>query len=554
MWFDLRGHKKGAGSACGGMKRLAAAMAAVLCLLPGCGRREKNLSIRMDLSSAVTSVDPQFATSAENQLIMNNIFEGLLIRGEKGELLLGAAEEYSISRDGLVYTFRLRKDGVWNDANPKTETPATPVTAKDFVFSFHRIFDPEVPSPLAGDFGAIRNAEEVLAGELPKEQLGVKALGEYVLQITLSRPSPILLEQLAGPGAFPCNEEFFRSTRARYGQNASYILGNGPFVISSWDEEAVVLSPSKGYTGSQKVLCPSVVVYTGRAERQETTEWELFLDGKADFCPADSRQAEGEREDRFTLAPAEDMVWALIFRQGEGSPLADRDIRRGFVLAIDRESFGERVPEGFLPTQSLVPHSAALMGVEYRELAKAEGPGFLPEEAAASMEAGLARLELEAMPKTTLILPKSSELGALGGYLQKIWQQQLRQFINLEILEDGEFQRRMDAGEFEIAIAPLKGESGTPMGALGAFTAGNSRNLAGYRNEAFDLQLAQAQAAPDTRTAAEGCAACEEILLEDAVAMPLFTQQGYCAIANGLTGLRYRSGGKVHFAGVQRSN
>lgn len=84
MWFELRGHKKGAGSACGGMKRLAAAMAAVLCLLPGCGRREKNLSIRMDLSSAVTSVDPQFATSAENQLIMNNIFEGLLIRGEKG--------------------------------------------------------------------------------------------------------------------------------------------------------------------------------------------------------------------------------------------------------------------------------------------------------------------------------------------------------------------------------------------------------------------------------------------------------------------------------------
>ena len=98
--------------------------------------------------------------------------------------------------------------------------------------------------------------------------------------------------------------------------------------------------------------------------------------------------------------------------------MADRDIRRGFVLAIDRESFGERVPEGFLPTQSLVPHSAALMGVEYRELAKAEGLGFLPEEAAASMEAGLARLELEAMPKTTLSLPRCWELGALGGDLE----------------------------------------------------------------------------------------------------------------------------------------
>ncbi len=345
---------------------IAILLALFLSLLPGCGKGEKNLNIRMDLQQEVTSLDPQFSTSWESQVVMLNLFEGLLIRGGDGELSPGAASDYTVSSDGLTYTFHLRRDGVWDDGDPADGVEPTPVTAQDFVFSFWRIFDPEVPSPWAGDFQAIRNSQEVMAGELPKTQLGVWAIGEYTLVIQLSEPSPILLEQLAGPGALPCNETFFRDTRARYGQTMSLILGNGPFSLSDWNSEAVVLVPSSRYTGPQEVLSPSVVLYTGRAKRQETTDWQLFLDGKSDFCTA-AGQVEGEQN--FTLLPAQDTVWALVFREEEGSPLADVDIRRALALSIDGDSFGERVPEHFQRTDSLVPHSAALMGREYRSLA-----------------------------------------------------------------------------------------------------------------------------------------------------------------------------------------
>ena len=216
----------------------------------------------MDLSRRVTSLDPQFSTSWESQVVMLNLFEGLLLRQGNGELIPGAAESYQVSADGLTYTFQLRRDGVWNDGSLRNGIDPTPVTAKDFVFSFHRIFDPEVPSPWAGDFQAIQNSQEVLSGELPKSQLGVRAVGDYTLIITLSEPSSILLEQLAGPGALPCNEEFFLSTWARYGQGIGQILGNGPFRLSSWDQEALVLAPSSFYSGEQEVLCPSVILYT----------------------------------------------------------------------------------------------------------------------------------------------------------------------------------------------------------------------------------------------------------------------------------------------------
>ncbi len=527
---------------------IAILLALFLSLLPGCGKGEKNLNIRMDLQQEVTSLDPQFSTSWESQVVMLNLFEGLLIRGGDGELSPGAASDYTVSSDGLTYTFHLRRDGVWDDGDPADGVEPTPVTAQDFVFSFWRIFDPEVPSPWAGDFQAIRNSQEVMAGELPKTQLGVWAIGEYTLVIQLSEPSPILLEQLAGPGALPCNETFFRDTRARYGQTMSLILGNGPFSLSDWNSEAVVLVPSSRYTGPQEVLSPSVVLYTGRAKRQETTDWQLFLDGKSDFCTA-AGQVEGEQN--FTLLPAQDTVWALVFREEEGSPLADVDIRRALALSIDGDSFGERVPEHFQRTDSLVPHSAALMGREYRSLASAQPIRYQPEEARAALEAGLERLEITSLPKTTLLLPESAELGPLGGYLQKLWQQELRLFINLEILPDEEFQQRLEKGDFQMAITGLASENGTPMGALSVFAGGSSRNLAGYNNGEFDFLLAQSQTAPDTQAAAELCAQCEEMLLSQGVAVPLFTQQGYYAVAAGVSGLRWQ-GGRILFSGVSR--
>lgn len=532
--------------------RLTAFLFAVfLILLPGCKGKNTSQSLRMDLGQAVVSLDPQFATAWESQVVMMNLFEGLLIRGEDGQLKPGAAEEYAVSPDGLTYTFHLRRDGSWGNGDARNDVAATPVTAADFLYSFRRIFDPEVPSPWAGDFQAVKNAREVMAGELPKTELGVRALDDYTLEITLSEPSPILLEQLAGTGALPCNEEFFLSTRARYGQDAFHILGNGPFALYSWDSEAVVLVPNEDYTGQQQPVS-SVVLYTGRAQELGVTEWELFLDGRSDFCAATGQQARGLDEKKYTITPAEDTVWALVFRQEEGSPLADPRVRRALTLAIDRASFGDRVPEEFEENLSLVPQSAALMGRPYQELSGGAAPlGYRPDEAAEELTAALERLSLEALPKTTLLLPESAELGALGGYLQKLWQQHLRQFINLEILEDEEFQRRLETGDYQMAVTALSSDGSTPMAALGVFATGSSRNITGCQDPLFDLLLAESQTAPDTATAARLCAQCEEILLEQAVAVPLFTQQGYCAMDASVTGLVYRSD-RLLFSGARK--
>jgi oligopeptide transport system substrate-binding protein len=530
---------------------LALCLCALMVLVPGCSR-ESGESIRVDLEGTVETLDPQFSTSWESQVILLNTMEGLLVRDGQGTLQPGAAESWEVSADGLTYTFHLREDAVWDDANSKEGKAATPVTAHDFVFAFHRIFDPQTPSPWAEDFSAIRGARQVLAGELPKEQLGVRAADDHTLVITLSEPSPVLPELLAGSGALPCNQEFFESTRARYGQGTSYLLSNGPFYISAWDEEALVLRPNSAYTGEQEALCPSVVLYTGRAALENTTAWQLFLDGKSDFCLAGSLTAQELEGQDFSFYPAEDTVWALVFRQEEGSVLADTDVRRALLLSVDRDGFGERLPQRFSLTGSLVPGSATLLGQEYRELAAvSQGSLYNPEKAREALSAGLERLELESLPKLTLLLPESAQLGSLGGYLQRVWQDELLQYINLEILEDGEFEKRLAAGNFQMAIAPLDAGSGSPMDALAAFSTGSSTNICLYQDPEFDLLLAQARTAPDAQEAADLCLRCEKRLEEQAAAMPLFSQQGYYAVARGVEGLRYHQG-SILFSGASR--
>ena len=521
---------------------LALCLAALLALLPGCGR-ESGETLRADLEGQVTTLDPQFSTSQGSQTVLLNLFEGLMVRGADGSLRPGAAESYEISGDGLTYTFRLREGAVW-DGPDGWEAP---VTAADFVFAFRRIFDPQTPSPWAGDFSAIRGAEDVLAGVLPKESLGVRAADDDTLVITLSEPSPTFLEQLAEPGALPGNEEFFQSTRARYGQSLSYIAGNGPFTLSSWDSEALVLRPSAGYAGEREPVCASAVLYTGRAAREGTTAWQLFLEGDSDSCLGGSLTAEEIEAAGFTPHSAGETVWALVFRQEEGSPLASAAIRRALVLSVDREGFGDRVPEGFGAAGSLIPDSAAIQGQPYRELASgAAAPAYDPDGARQALAQGLGELELESLPKLTLLV--TAEMGSLGGYLQRVWQEELGQYINLEMLDQAELEARVSSGDYQMAVAPLPAGGGSPMDALGSFSTGASGSVTLCRDAQFDQLLDEARTASTPQGAAELCAQCEELLYQQGAALPLFSRQEYYAVTEAGQGIGYWQG-RLSFAG-----
>ena len=141
-----------------------------LCLLLStlCGCGKTSSLIRYDISSSVSNLDPQFATDETDQMVIHNLFEGLLRQLPNGEVVNALAESYTISQNDTVYTFYLRQDARW-----RTEAP---VTAADFVYAFHRIFNALSPSPYTQYYLSLKNAQSILNGDIPVEALGVRAI------------------------------------------------------------------------------------------------------------------------------------------------------------------------------------------------------------------------------------------------------------------------------------------------------------------------------------------------------------------------------------------
>ena len=138
------------------------------------------------LLDAIKTLDPQKNTDREGSDVINQLFEGLTGQDAKGAIIPGAAESWTVSDDKKVYTFKLR-DAKWSNGDP--------VTANDFVFAWRRLADPATASEYAwfAELANIANAPEIVAGTKSPEELGIRAVDDHTVEVTLSAPTPYFL-------------------------------------------------------------------------------------------------------------------------------------------------------------------------------------------------------------------------------------------------------------------------------------------------------------------------------------------------------------------------
>src|SRR5580704_5430264 len=142
-------------------------------------------------TSDPTTLDPQVAQATNESAILRELFQGMYTDGPDGGPELGlAAEAPQVSADGLVWTFKLRP-AKWSDGQP--------VTAGDFVYAYHRILDPKTGSAYAYLLDVLKNAQAANAGKAPLDTVGVKALDDQTLQLTLEHPASYLPQLLKHP-------------------------------------------------------------------------------------------------------------------------------------------------------------------------------------------------------------------------------------------------------------------------------------------------------------------------------------------------------------------
>lgn len=289
--------------------------------------------LRRSSTGEPQTLDPQLWVYGQDGNLAQDMFQGMTTLDAAAKTVPGQAASWNVSADGLVYRFTLHRGLQWSDGMP--------LTSADFVYAFHRMFDPATASPSAALLYVIRNAREVNTGKLPVTALGVSAPDATTVVIELSHPAPYLLELLVHR-AFPVP----RHVVEKYGREwtrAGRLVSNGAFTLGEWrpGQHVRLLRNPLFHEAAQVKLAavyhipiedPKAAVTRYRAGELDvvvTLPSELIDDLRGDF---------GSQ-----LHLVQQIGLEYLAFNTSRPPLNDARVRRALSMAIDRDLLGTRV-------------------------------------------------------------------------------------------------------------------------------------------------------------------------------------------------------------------
>lgn len=293
------------------------------------------------------SLDPHKTATVYEAHILRDLFEGLVMPDATSNLIPGAAESWSVSPDGKVYTFKLRADGKWSNGEP--------VTAEDFVYSFRRLEDPATGAEYASMLYVIKNGEEVNTGKAKPEELGVRALDPKTLEVTLKAPTPYFLEMLTHQSTYPVNKASMEALGADWIKPGK-LVSNGPFTLAEFipnDHIKLAKNPQFHAAGEVKLDAVNFVPTEDRStaiKRYEAGE----LDSNDDLPTEQLADLKKKFGDQVKVGPYLGTYYYAI--KTDKAPWNNPKLRRAISMLIDRDFLADKVwQNSMLPAYSMVP-------------------------------------------------------------------------------------------------------------------------------------------------------------------------------------------------------
>lgn len=315
-------------------------------------------TIHRGTSGEPASLDPHKVSGTWENDIVGDLFTGLLAYAADGSSIPGAATSWDINEDGTVYTFKLRKDGVWSDGKP--------VTSEDFVFAFKRILDPMLAAKYANILYPVKNAQALNTGKMKDmDKLGVKAIDPYTFEVTLEAPTPYFLAQLKHYTAYPVPKHIVEKYGNEWAKPGN-LVSNGPFKLEEWKSQTHVKAVKNDKFYDAKDVKVDEVYYYPTEDRSAALKRFRAgeLDMNSDFPAEQFKWLKKNLPDETIIAPYIGIYYYPInFRLKK---FQDKRVREALSLAINREILVDKVlTTGEIAAYSFVPE---LSGYEIAEL------------------------------------------------------------------------------------------------------------------------------------------------------------------------------------------
>lgn len=459
-------------------------------------------------------LDPHLAAVLNDQIVVNALFEGLTVLDERTtQPLPAAAESWTTSPDGLVWTFRLRPGLKWSNGEP--------LVAADFVSSWRRVLDPAFASDNAWYLFALKNAEAFNAKKLADPAaLGAAAPDASTLVLTLERPVPYLAALVSMPAWFPVNPRVLAAhggsgQRGSAWTRAGNLVGNGAFTLAEWRPNArIVVAKNPHHREAAANRLERVIFFP--TENPDTEERDFRAGQLHVTFNLPVTKLAGWRRD----APAQlrvdptSQINFLRFNTGR-PPLDDPRVRRALSLAIDRDAIARAVLQGSrLPAVAIVPPGTG--GYTARAAVRTDLAEAKRLLAAAGFPEGRGLPVIDLQARNDEIMPRLAEA------LQAMWQRDLGFRTTITQLEQKTWIQNQQTLNYGISTAAWTGDFPDPVTFLGLFTANSAYNWTGWKHADYERLMDTAATTVDAAARHELFQQAEAVLLADSPVAPVY--------------------------------
>ncbi|KMP95277.1 peptide ABC transporter substrate-binding protein [Bacillus wiedmannii] len=475
----------------------------------------KKQVLNVTVSEEIPSLDTAKTMDGTSAHVMQNIFEGLYVLNDQDQPIPAVAKSFKRSEDGKKYTFDLRKDAKWSNGDS--------VTANDFMFAWKRAINRETASQYAYMLFHVKNAKEINKGTMPLDELGVKVINDYKLEVELEQPIPYFLQLLALPIYLPQHESFLKEQGNNYALEPSNLIYNGPFVLEKWKhEQEFQLKKNATYWDEKKVKLDEI---NFQIVKDTMTAVNLYEAGNLDRVPINSQFVDKYKGNKELHMSSDPGIAMLRFNE-KNNVLANKKVRQAISFALNKEDFvAHFINNGSKPASGLVPvgHVNEVTGKDFRK-ENGDLSSYDLQNAQKIWEEAKKELEVEQVNLGFLTFEQDNAKRMaeyikgdleknLHGLAIQIKQQPFKQKLQLE-----------QTGDYDITMANWGPDYKDPISYLELFTTGNPNNKMNYSNVHYDelIKKAKTDFVLDTENRWEALREAEQVLLEDAAVAPLY--------------------------------
>ncbi len=530
----------------------------LLCsIFSSCKEEEESAELYYPVTEDFQSLDPQIANDNSSKLICYNCFEGLVRVDENGDIVPAGAVSWTVSEDSLTYTFKLKTDAKWYLTNTskeefsETDSKKSPlpedfdsrVTAKDYVFGIKRAINPETGSQDSKFLAAIKNGQAIIDGTTAASELGVEALDDFTLRITLDYADPDILYYLTRLVAMPCNEQFFNACRGRYGLAMEYMLCNGAYIVYRWTQGTLIrLEKNSLYTGDNAAKNDRVWIYF---VADSTTVPSKILNGNYDAGYISAHDKSSFRnKNGFTMTPRNDILWGYWFNC-KSPDFAVTELRQAFAGTVDTNVL---TPTSFIENQTSRLFTDVLSPAFDFEPTPLK---YTDTQAQEKYKQAASKSEEISTTMTVTVLTTEDFAESVKKQIQ-IWQRVFG--IDVKSIEKTpeEAQKMFADGTYQIAFLPINITAGNTAEFFRTFLTDSDYNITGFSNSSYDKTINSLTNFMTTQQENAIYETCEQTLISDGVTVPVFTEASYFITGKDFSGIYSFSKSEVYFRNAVR--